>query len=354
MACFFFPFISRGDRQVSRVLDKDPKLWRLVGDSLMVLSVFIELCSPFRPPLFLLFGSASALCREVADACSGPSYRVFLQSLAIDENIGDVSSRSEIHVVLGTLLGLAMGAGTAQALAAGSLDWLGLHRPALTFAAAAAFSAAHLACTWRETRTIRLRTLNQKRLQLVLARFVESGGEAVMTTADAARLEPVFARGRRDTLFGAQLLDFVECGSDVRRAMGRRADGCIVALADGGRVGVMLGERVGDESVLKAALTAAKIQAILEGLDDEARERLRQGDEEDVRARDRAAAVVEQGYAWVEGCFGTLCEGLRVQGWSTRLLIDKGGTRFREAGLGGVPEKLTQMRREVESASRDE
>lgn len=314
----------------------------------MALSVFIELCSPIRPSLFLLFGSASALAREVADACSGPSYRVFLQSLATNENIGDVSSRSGIHVVIGTLVGLGMGAGATAVLSVGAFDGLGLDRGAIMFSMAAVFSACHLACTWQETRTIRLRTLNRKRLDLVLGKFVESGGEVVMSLKEAAAAEPVISGSEsKRVVLGAQLLHFVECGSDVHRAVARRGDGCIVALGDKGKVGVMLEEGVDDENVLKAALTAVKIRAIVRGMAAREREGLKQIDDEDLRARDRAGKVVEEGYRWAELQFGCLVDGLREQGWSTRLLVDLGGSRFREARNCSIPEKLTEMRNGV-------
>jgi Vitamin B6 photo-protection and homoeostasis len=328
-------------------VDRDAKFWRMTGDFLMVLSVLVELLAPLRPSLFLIFGSISSLLREVADSMSGPSYRVFLQSLAIDENIGDVSSRSEIHVVVGTIAGLAVGALTTTFMSSAQFADLGIDRYAYQIAAFLAFSAGHLACTYVEVRTVALRTLNRKRLDLVTAHYVQTGGQ-VPSVALVNTLEPLLpSLSKPQIVLGAQLLDYVECGADVRRAVSHRDDGCMVALGKDGRVGVMLGEGVSVRDTLRAMLQACKLLEL-------ARRRGvgGAGAGEDAAARERAGMLAEESYAWAAAEFGAFEAGLCNEGWVQRLLLSTGDARFREGGVFATPDVLQRMSVQVRESQR--
>jgi hypothetical protein len=338
--------------QISRVLDRDPKLWRFGGDVLMVASVLVELLAPLRPSFFLLFGSASSLLREVADAMSGPSYRVFLQSMAIDENQGDVSSRSEIHVVIGTIIGLAVGASTTSFMSTDMFSSLGVDRSAFQAAAFCALSFGHLFCTRAEVSTIELRALNRKRLDLILSHFVETDGDVPSVSLVNER-EKLFAGlfTRPRVVLGGQLLDFVECGGDVRRAVARRNDGCMVAYGNDGRIGIMLEENVTERDVLRAMLLAQHLTTLV---DDAGTETLTTAGSEDVATRERVAALVEASYRWTAIRFAALESGLDAEGWTRRLIFDTGAARFREGGGAATPETLSAMHRQLElESSRD-
>lgn len=328
---------------IASQVDRDPKLWRMCGDILMVLSVLVELMSPLRPSLFLIWGSLSSLLREVADAMSGPSYRVFLQSIAIDENIGDVSSRSEIHVVVGVILGLTVGALTTAFESTPQFQALGISRYEYQAVGFAIFSFGHLASVFSEVNTVALRSLNRKRLLLITEHYVRTG--EVPSVVDVNKQEPLLPDfSDKRIVVGAQLLDFIECGADVCRAMAQRKSGSMVALAkDGAKVGIMLEENVSSRDTLRGFLQAQKLihlASVSEGGS------IVSEDSDDTAARERAGVLVEASDEWASKEFASFEEDLAKMGWSQRLLLDTGSARFRE-GLSSVPDVLMTMKRQV-------
>lgn len=333
---------------IASQVDRDPKFWRMCGDTLMVLSVLVELVSPIRPALFLIWGSISSLLREVADAMSGPSYRVFLQSIAIDENIGDVSSRSEIHVVVGTIVGLAVGALTTAFESSPQFRALGISRYEYQAVGFALFSLGHLSCTFSEVSTVALRSLNRKRLSLITEEYVRTGKvPSVVDVNKRERLLPDFSDNR--IVVGAQLLDFIECGADVRRAMTQRKSGSMVAFSkDGAKVGIMLEENVSSRDTLRGFLQAQKLIHLASVSESGS---IVSKDSDDVAARERAGVLVEASDEWAATEFANFEEGLAKKGWSQRLLLDTGSARFRE-GLSSVPDVLKTMNRQVKNLTK--
>lgn len=306
--------------RLASIVDNDPKQWRFIGDFLMAVSAGIEILSTLSPPYFLVFGTSAALLRQAADAMSGPSYRVFLDSFSISSNIGDVSSRGESQVVIGNLVGLGIGVGASSVLS----NIAESNRLGPTMLLYAALASSHLLCTYRELAALQLRTLNRQRLNLILDQFLVD--QTVPSVADVNKDEHfLYVPGIKPASMerirlGAQLLDFVECGRDVSRALTRRSDRFMVAY-NLGTVGVMLREDVESVDVLRAMLQARRM---LERVDAHA------GGIEDWN-RERLGALVAETYGWAEEHFELLQKGLKQQGWAvSKLLVGTGQSRYRE------------------------
>lgn len=301
--------------RLAAVVDSDPRRWRFVGDTLMAVAAGVEILSVTNPMYFLLFGTAAALLKEAAGAMSGPSYRVFLDSFAINSNIGDVSSRGEAQVVVGNLIGLGVGVAIATFL--GTLD--GSDRLLSTLAFYAALAAGHLTCTFNGVQTVQMRTLNWQRLHLIIDDFLKR--RTVPGVAEVNRKEGFMYMGKppggKRIRMGAQLLDFVECGNDVSRALGHRKDRCIVAYNHGG-AGVVIREDARPTDVLRAILQARKL---VDSVDES-------GGELD---RELVGVLTTKSYDWGNEAMPEFLSGLEKEGWSTaKLLMNMGESRYRE------------------------
>lgn len=303
--------------RLAAVVDTDPRRWRFIGDTLMAVAAGVEILSVTNPPYFLLFGTTAALLKEAASAMSGPSYRVFLDSFAINSNIGDVSSRGEAQVVVGNLTGLGVGVAIASFL--GALD--GSDRLLSTLAFYAVLALGHLTCTFNGVQTVQLRTLNWQRLHLIIDDFLKR--KSVPSVAEVNAKERFVYTGRpppgKRIRLGAQLLDFVECGKDVSQALGHRKDRCIVAYNRGG-AGVIIREDARPTDVLRAILQARKLVDSVDGIS---------GRELD---RELVGVLTRESYDWGGEVMPEFLWGLEKQGWSTtKLLMNMGESRYRES-----------------------
>lgn len=154
--------------KLATIVDRNPKRWRFLGDSLMAISAGVEILSIINPSLFLLYATLAALLREAASAMSGPSYRVFLDAFAISSNIGDVSSRGEAQVVIGNLIGLGIGVSITSIIS----HLPNMERLLPTFSAYSLLAICHLSCTYQAISTVELRTLNWERLEIIIESFL--------------------------------------------------------------------------------------------------------------------------------------------------------------------------------------
>lgn len=282
--------------------DSDPKRARMIGEVLMALSGVAEASSALRPSAFLLFAAAAGVLRQAGDALSGPSYRVFLDSLATSRNIGDVSARGEVHIVSGKLAGLALGAVVVGALSQTPAEPT-VRLPA-TAAAFIVLAASHLAAARAQVRAVQLRTLNAQRLDMIMEAFVGTG--EVLSVEEVARRERVFWSDRAKVVFGVPLERIGMVGAAIRSGSRRH-----LLKMDGECVAVALAEDAATEHVLCAALGAYKL--------------LEMG----VGGAEVGNAEVEMAEKWADARFEEFWKALAAQRWATsRLLFDIGKSRY--------------------------
>lgn len=295
--------------RLAGLVDRDPKMWRMIGDTLMAAATAVEISSLLKPSYFLLFGALGGLLKEAAGAMSGPSYRVFLDAFALTQNIGDVSSRGEAQVVLGNLIGLAIGV-----VVSGTIERFGGGLVA-NYACFAVLATLHLGSTYNAVGTVRLRSLNWKRLNIVIDEFLKRG--VVMPVEDVNARERLFSWPSGDRLvLGASLFDFAKSLEEMEEALTDSTEKFFVVFKMG-KVGLVLSENIEVLDVLKALLQGRKFLEIA-------------GIEE--LTTEEVSKIRGESYRWVQGAFPRFKEGLEEMGWSTsKLLTSLGPCTYREA-----------------------
>lgn len=309
---------------LARIVDAAPKRCRFLGDSLMALSVAVEIMSLTNPSYFLVYGSLAALLKDAGGAMSGPAYRVFLDAFAIADNIGDVSSRGEAQVVVGNLIGLGVGVAVTSAL--NSLPAEGRLLP--TFFCYAVLAIAHLTCTTNAVSAVRLRTLNAQRLDTVATAFESKGDVPDVATVNAKERfirswtpSPAAAR----VIIGAPLAQFTSTGDLLSRALERSDDRFTVAYADG-VAGIMLREDATVTDTLQGVLQARRLITQINSTSAVSGKDISRKDLE---------RIFSESYDWASERTPVFVRTLQEKGWTTsKLLIGSKGFRYHvQSGL---------------------
>lgn len=308
--------------RVAPIVDRDAKRWRVIGDSLMAVASSIEMLSPLHPASFLIFGSVSSLIRQAADAMSGPCYRVFLHSFAIDSNIGDVSSRAEAQVVLGNLLGLGLGVVGSAALAE--------RAPQETPALFLIFTTLHILSTYKSTRRLELRTLNKSRLEYIVRMFLTDSKIPTLEEANAKEsiLLPnkISSASVTSTTFGAPLSSFPLTAMNPKKSLTKTLYSRQYILGfDASRreFGIMLHI---DADTAPCILRAyVQVQWILRS---EKYRIIAMTSDMDTASMKN---LMEDSFEFVDGIWEEFLDGLKANGWeSGRLLLEIGEWRYKE------------------------
>lgn len=303
---------------LARIVDAAPKRCRFLGDSLMALSVAVEIMSLTNPSYFLVYGSLAALLKDAGGAMSGPAYRVFLDSFAIADNIGDVSSRGEAQVVIGNLIGLGVGVAATSAL--NSLPSDGRLLP--TFCCYAVLAISHLTCTTNAVSTVQLRTLNAQRLDAVATAFESQGVVPDVATVNTKERfirswTPSHAADR--VIIGASLTRFTATDYFLSLALERSADRFTVAYADG-FAGVMLREDATVTDTLQGVLQARRLITQIDSMSSDSSKSI---------SGKEVERITSESYDWASEKTPAFVRALQEKGWTTsKLLVGSKGFRY--------------------------
>lgn len=305
---------------LARIVDASPKRCRFIGDSLMAISVGVEILSLTNPAYFLIYGSIAALLKDAGGAMSGPAYRVFLDAFATTDNIGDVSSRGEAQVVVGNLIGLGIGVVVTSLL--GNLPSDGRLFP--TLVCYMLLAIAHLSCTTNAVSAVQLRTLNAQRLDIVASTFESRGvvPDVALVNADEKFIRPWTASSTASrVVIGAPLSTFALTDSRVPDVVSNGTDRFVVAYADG-TAGVMLHDDASVTDTLRGVLQARRLTAELDSL---------RACKTDADNPEDISRVTLESYDWAAEQTPLFVKMLREKGWSTKkLLVGLEGFRYRK------------------------
>ena len=304
---------------LASIVDANPKRCRFIGDSFMAVSALVEILSVADPSYFLLFGTLAALLRQAGGAMSGPAYRVFLDSFATTSNIGDVSSRGEAQVVIGNLTGLALGVAAKTFLDSQPMD----NRLLPTLAFFAVLAVGHLGSTYNAISSVRLRTLNWQRLNIIIDEYLSTATVPSVETVNGSEsfLYAFSAHGSSKRLrVGVSLLEFVECGGDVSAALRNRKDRFMVAY-NKDCVGIVLQEDIRPEDMVQAVLQGRRLLQVVEenhGVKDWSRAKM--------------GELTAETYSWTCDELPSFVNGLKSQGWSLKkMLVGTEGCRYKRS-----------------------
>lgn len=169
--------------------DGDAKVTKWRADVLFNVGVLLELLTPLVPAFFLPLASLANLAKGVGGLAAGASKATLHRSLALRDNLGDVTAKLYSQGITAYLLGMGLGIATTVVC----------HQSQLAVAAAfGALTAVHLAASHRALRCLELRSLNAHRLRLLALHWRRT--RTVASPADVARLEPIVWRRARDAV----------------------------------------------------------------------------------------------------------------------------------------------------------
>ncbi|XP_076927512.1 protein root UVB sensitive 6-like [Bidens hawaiensis] len=157
--------------------DYDLKQLRLSGDLLMELGAGVELATAAAPHLFLPLACAANVAKNVAAVTSTSTRTPIYKAFAMGENIGDVTAKGECVGNVADLLGTGLSIIIAK------------RNPSL-FPTFALLSCGYLFSSYREVKSVVLRTLNRARFTVAVESFLKTG--SVPTLQEGNMMETVF------------------------------------------------------------------------------------------------------------------------------------------------------------------
>ncbi|CAG5123515.1 unnamed protein product [Candidula unifasciata] len=183
-------------------LDCDAKRWRLFADVLNDFAFFLDIMSPAFGSYFTLVVCASGICRSIVGVAGGATRAALTQHQARRNNMADVSAKDGSQ----TLVNLAE--------------------------QICIFTSLHLFANYKAVTSVRMETLNQARLHLILTHYLET--DQLLDVKTVNYLEPVLFPVRRpfSIRLGVSLGDLIKSisFSTLMDVYERRVEGYILAL----------------------------------------------------------------------------------------------------------------------------
>ncbi|KFD51052.1 hypothetical protein M514_08093 [Trichuris suis] len=149
-----------------RHLDTDCKAWRLTADVFNDLATWLELMSPDYEPFFLAIVCMSSILRAIVGLAGTASRTAITQHQALSNNLADVSAKDAAQETLVNFVALLW-----------NLVMLPLvsKRRNVVIALCAIFTMLHIQCNYKAIRSLRFRTLNEKRFSLIVRSYLATG-----------------------------------------------------------------------------------------------------------------------------------------------------------------------------------
>ncbi len=152
-------------RTSTNTIDKDPKRWRMVSSLSMDMATFLEILTPLFPGYFLALASIANVGKNVGFLTASASRASIHQSLAKQNNLGDVTAKAGSQSIAASLIGTGLGIGLTPVLGGGGGD---------TFSIMIGFvclSSMHQYCTYKSLQSVALKSLNQHRLHVIMNQY---------------------------------------------------------------------------------------------------------------------------------------------------------------------------------------
>ncbi|TPP64596.1 hypothetical protein FGIG_02328 [Fasciola gigantica] len=138
-------------------LDCDCKRWRLLADIINDGALFLELCSPFTPMLFVPLVCAADIMKSIVSVAGGATRAAVIQHHAVDNNMADVAAKDGSQESLSNLLALLFNLCAVYIVTGNwALIWFGF----------ILLTGVHLYANYRAVRCLRLTTFNRNRFTI--------------------------------------------------------------------------------------------------------------------------------------------------------------------------------------------
>eukprot|EP00210_Caulerpa_lentillifera_P009103 g8681.t2 len=146
--------------------DEDPRLWRMIAESVSTVGLSLEIATVFYPNHFLLLAGGGNFAKAFAKGMAKPSFRVIQQHFVRFNNIGEISAKEESWEVAGQTVGLITSVGILSLLE-GSADW---HPVLLTWAA---FHTVHVICRYLALNALQFDSINTSRAHRLMSMHIQ-------------------------------------------------------------------------------------------------------------------------------------------------------------------------------------
>mmetsp|Transcript_46548 Transcript_46548/g.118804 ORF Transcript_46548/g.118804 Transcript_46548/m.118804 type:complete len:467 (-) Transcript_46548:50-1450(-) len=322
------------------LLDAHAKQWRLFADCINNAGLALELASPLFPAHFLLLACLGSIARALCGVAAGATRAAMTQHFARGRNAADVSAKEGSQETATTLVGMVVGMATTHLAADSQL---------LAWSAFGLLTMLHVYFNVRAVRALQLSSLNQPRLDCLLACSAPSpapgpgNGDRALRLPSPAEvadredmLPPPFRRLLRIVLrqpvttvaLGARLREVWDSAgghSSAEDLADAERGGWMHLLAlRRGRVHAVLHRKAGSEDVLRAYLHAAAVMRALNARPGKA-------------TRGAALSAMRGSRAWLDSQGDGFTAALAAAGWDlSRVLLLTGAWRAEWAVEGSA------------------
>lgn len=194
-----------------KLIDTDPKSYRLMADGLEDVGGALEILTPLFPNYFLALASLATALKAVAGMTGTATRHSIYRSLGrARHNVGEIASKGESQGVVLKLGGLAMGLTVSSAIG---------QRYFLLLSTYSACAAIHLAANWQAMRCVQFTSLNRQRSAIVMNAYLD----AVLSADAAAAQTPPLSPPSHDHRSGGPLTAFLNVLHVPFPSRGRRS-----------------------------------------------------------------------------------------------------------------------------------
>lgn len=146
-------------------IDKDPKRWRMVSALSMDGATLLEICSPLVPGYFLPIASIANIGKNIGFLTASASRAALHQSLAIKDNLGDITAKAGSQSIAASLVGTGLGICLSPLIGE---DYMYITIGFICL------SSVHQFCTYKSLKAVSLKKLNRHRLVIALDLFLRN------------------------------------------------------------------------------------------------------------------------------------------------------------------------------------
>uniref|UniRef100_A0A8C5Q7R4 Uncharacterized protein n=1 Tax=Leptobrachium leishanense TaxID=445787 RepID=A0A8C5Q7R4_9ANUR len=255
-------------------LDCDAKRWRLFADILNDVAIFLEILAPVFPLFFTLTVCMAGIFKCIVGVAGGATRAALTVHQARRDNMADVCAKDGSQETLVNLAGLLVSLFLVP-LVSESL-WV-------TYVLFLFLTSLHLYANYRAVGSIVMETLNQSRLSIVLAHYLQEG--RILSPAAANRMEPLLpGLGVQVPVeLGVPLTSLINSVSRLEVLMkGSRSLYLLGWRPDTERLAVVLHEEASSIDVIRSAVHAEILH-----------QRTRSSSHSSLTERDRVAVLAE-------------------------------------------------------------
>lgn len=165
---------------VSDRFDADPKRFRMLAAYSLDAAVFVEMCTPFVPHLFLPLASLANVSKNISWLAASSTRAGIHRTFIRHENLADITAKAGSQTIGACLAGTGLGI-ILSTQAAGD--------PFILFSMFTVLSVGHLFANHRSLVKVALSTLNAQRMFLLETHFLQTHK---VCTPDELRLKESF------------------------------------------------------------------------------------------------------------------------------------------------------------------